>query len=73
MISLVALFSVGMVREWHALLALVLLLGLLLGFLSSNFAIPLVDRKWLRPAVLSFAACAAMLTILRSYLGDSLG
>lgn len=72
LVSLAALFSVGMVHEWHALLALKLLPGLLLGLLVSNFAIPLLDRKWLRPAVLGFAACAAVLTILKSYLGDSL-
>lgn len=69
LISLAALFRVGMVREWHLLFTLELLPGLLLGLLASNFAIPLLDRKWLRPALLIFAACAAVITILRSYLG----
>jgi uncharacterized protein len=69
LISLAALFRVGMVREWHVLFALELLPGLLLGLLASNFAIPLLDRKWLRPALLTFAGCAAAITILRSYLG----
>jgi hypothetical protein len=58
-----------MVHEWHVLVALELLPGLLLGLLASNFAIPLLDRKWLRPALLTFAGCAAAITILRSYLG----
>jgi uncharacterized membrane protein YfcA len=70
LISLAALFRVGMVREWHVLFALELLPGLLLGLLASNFAIPLLDRKWLRPALLTFAGCAAAITILRSYFGD---
>jgi uncharacterized protein len=75
LISLAALFRVGMVREWHVLFALELLPGLILGLLASNFAIPLLDRKWLRPALLTFtglltfAGCAAAITILRSYLG----
>jgi uncharacterized membrane protein YfcA len=58
LISLAALFRVGMVREWHILFALELLPALLLGLLASNFAIPLLDRKWLRPALLTFAGCA---------------
>jgi uncharacterized membrane protein YfcA len=69
LISLAALFRVGMVREWHVLFALELVPALLLGLLASNFAIPLLDRKWLRPALLTFAGCAAVITILRSYLG----
>jgi uncharacterized membrane protein YfcA len=69
LISLAALFRVGMVREWHILFALELLPALLIGLLVSNFAIPLLDRKWLRPALLTFAGCAAAITILRGYLG----
>lgn len=68
MLSLVALFSVGVVREWHVLFALELLPALLLGLLVSSFAIPLLDKQWLRPTLLAFAACAAGVTILRSYL-----
>lgn len=67
-LSLIALFSVGMVQEWHALFALQLLPALLLGLLVSTIAIPLLDKRWLRPALLAFAACAAGVTILRSYL-----
>ena len=68
-LSLVALFGVGRVREWHALFALELLPALLLGLLVSSFAIPLLDGRWMRPALLVFAACAAGVTIVRSYHG----
>ena len=68
MLSLVALFGVGMVRGWHALFALELLPALLLGLLVSSFAIPLLDGRWMRPALLVFAACAAGVTILKGYL-----
>lgn len=68
LISLAVLFRVGMVREWHVLFALELLPGLLLGLLASYFAIPLIDRKWLRPALLTFAGCAAAITILKGFL-----
>lgn len=67
--SLAVLLWVGLVRGWHILLTAELLPALLLGLMISNFAIPLLDGRWLRPALLLFAAAAAVVTILRSYLG----
>lgn len=68
MLSLVALFAVGMVRGWHVLFALELSPALLLGLLVSSFAIPLIEGRWMRPALLVFAACAAGVTVMRGFL-----
>lgn len=66
--SLLVLFSIGMVHEQHVLLALELSPGLLFGLLASNFAIPRLDGRWLRPALLAFAGASAVFTILRAYV-----
>jgi uncharacterized membrane protein YfcA len=63
--SLVALAIAGKVEEWHVLFALELLPGLLLGLLASNFAAPFLDKRWLRPAVLTFAAVSAVVVIVK--------
>lgn len=66
-LSLAVLSSIGKVLEWHALFALALLPALLLGLLASNLTIPLLDKRWLRPALLVFAAGSAIVTILRGW------
>lgn len=70
-ISLVVLFGVGMVHKWHILLAIKLLPGLLVGLWASNSAISHLDARWLRPALLAFAAVSAIVTILRSSMDGS--
>ena len=70
--SLMVLFDVGMVHEWDILLAIKLLPGMLVGLLASNFAISHLDERWLRPALLAFAAASAVVTILRSSTDGSL-
>jgi uncharacterized membrane protein YfcA len=56
--SLAALAFAGKVQGWHFLLALQLLPGLLVGLWSSRWVIRYLDERWLRPAVLMFAAVA---------------
>ena len=63
--SLVGLAIAGKVQGWHALFALKLLPGLLLGLLVSNFAAPFLEKRWLRPTVLTLAAVSAVVVIAK--------
>ena len=58
--SLVGLTLAGRVQGWHLLLALQLLPGLLVGLWASQWVIKYLDERWLRPAVLTFAALAGL-------------
>jgi uncharacterized membrane protein YfcA len=58
--SLAALAFAGKVQGWHFLLALQLLPGMLVGLWSSRWVIRYLDERWLRPAVLMFAAVAGL-------------
>lgn len=64
-VSLVALALAGAVAAWHVALCLALLPGTALGLAASSRVTPWVDRAWLRPAVLAFAAAAAALAMVR--------
>jgi len=59
--SLVGLALAGRVQGWHFLLALQLLPGLLVGLWASRWVIKYLDERWLRPAVLTFAALAGLM------------
>jgi uncharacterized membrane protein YfcA len=58
--SLAGLALAGKVQGWHFLLALQLLPGLLVGLWSSRWVIRYLDERWLRRAVLTFAAIAGL-------------
>ena len=58
--SLAGLALAGRVQGWHFLLALQLLPGLLVGLWASRWVIKYLDERWLRPAVLMFAALAGL-------------
>jgi uncharacterized membrane protein YfcA len=60
-----ALGAVGWVHEWQFVLALELIPGLLLGLWLSFRLAPVLDRGWLRPAVLVFAAIAGVIIVVR--------
>ena len=62
--SLVGLGLAGKVEWQHVALALELLPGLLVGLWASRWVVKLLDERWLRPAVLTFAAVAGVLIIL---------
>jgi uncharacterized membrane protein YfcA len=64
-LSLAALAIAGAIEPWHIVLAAALLPGLLAGLALSRLLIHRLDRAWLRPAVLCFAAAAAVLAIIR--------
>jgi uncharacterized protein len=68
-LSLVGLAIAGKVQGWHALFALELLPGLVIGLLASNFAAPFLDKRWLRPAVLIFAAVSAVIVVMKGIAG----
>ena len=65
LMSLAGVALAGRLQMWHVELALELLPGLLAGILLSRYVLYYVDRRYLRPAVLSFAAIAAALAIVQ--------
>jgi uncharacterized protein len=64
-LSLTGLAIAGAIESWHLVLASALLPGLLTGLALSRFVIQRLDRAWLRPAVLLFAAATAVIAIVR--------
>jgi len=68
-ISLGTLFFVGKLEWEHLLLALQLLPGLLLGLLGTRWIASVLDRWWLRPAVLVFAAISGLAAMLQGLAG----
>ncbi|MDQ4127796.1 MAG: sulfite exporter TauE/SafE family protein [Actinomycetota bacterium] len=62
--SLVGLALAGKVEGRHVVLALELLPGLLIGLLVSRWVVERLDERWLRPAVLAFAAVAGLVIVL---------
>jgi uncharacterized membrane protein YfcA len=64
-LSLLGLAIAGAIEAWHVVLASALLPGLLVGLVLSRFLIHRLDRAWLRPAVLCFAAATAVIAIAR--------
>jgi uncharacterized membrane protein YfcA len=67
--SLVGLGLAGKVEVRHFVLALELLPGLLVGLWASRWVVKRLNERWLRPAVLTFAAVAGVAIILVG-LGD---
>ena len=61
--SLAGLALAGKVEAHHFVLALQLLPGLLLGLWASRWVVKRLDERWLRPAVLAFAAVAGLAVI----------
>lgn len=64
-LSLAGLAIAGAIEPWHVVLASALLPGLVAGLALSRLLIHWIDRAWLRPAVLSFAAVTAVIAIVR--------
>lgn len=69
LMSLAVLGVTGHVAVWHFFLALKLLPALVLGLLSSHWIARLLDERWLRPAVLGFAALAGLLVLVLGSVG----
>jgi uncharacterized protein len=65
-LSLVGLAIAGAIESWHLVLASALVPGLLAGLALSRLLIHRLDRAWLRPAVLTFAAATAVVAIVRA-------
>jgi uncharacterized membrane protein YfcA len=61
--SLVGLGLAGKVEGRHLVLALELLPGLLVGLWASRWVVKRLEERWLRPAVLIFAAVAGVMII----------
>jgi uncharacterized protein len=64
-LSLVGLAIAGAIEPWHLALAGALVPGLLTGLALSRLLVHWIDRDWLRPAVLGFAAATAVIAIVR--------
>ena len=69
LLSLAALGIAGEVHAWQALVALWLLPAVVLGLLLSRGLAARLDRRWLRPAVLTFAAVAGVAAIVEGAVG----
>ncbi len=63
-ISLLALTIAGRMNSGHLLLALGLFPALLMGLWSARFAAGLLAGRWLRPAILLFAAASGLTAVL---------
>jgi uncharacterized protein len=63
--SIVALAIAGAIEWWHIVLAAALLPGLLAGLVLSRLLVHRLDRGWLRPAVLIFAAVTSVIAIVQ--------
>jgi uncharacterized protein len=61
--SLLGLALAGKVEGWHLVFALQLLPGLLVGLWASRWVVKHLDERWLRPAVLAFAAVAGLAVV----------
>jgi uncharacterized protein len=62
--SLIGLGLAGKVEERHLVLALELMPGLLIGLWASRWVVKRLNERWLRPAVLIFAAVAGVVIVL---------
>ena len=67
-LSLGALWYVGRFGAYEVQLALVMLPSVLVGFALSKWTAVYVDRGYVRPAVLSVAAGAGLLVIIRQFI-----
>ncbi len=67
--SLAGLALAGKVEGWHLVLALQLLPGLLVGLWASRWVVERLDERWLRPAVLTFAAVAGLTVVFLGLQG----
>ncbi len=61
--SVLGLALAGKVEGWHLVFALQLLPGLLAGLWASRWVVKHLDERWLRPAVLAFAAVAGLAVV----------
>jgi uncharacterized membrane protein YfcA len=64
LVSLAGLAVAGEVYGWQVLLALALVPGIGIGLVASRYLARRLDGRWLRPAVLTVAALAAVLAIV---------
>lgn len=64
-VSIGLLALVGRFGTAEILVSLVLVPGVVLGFLASRWTAPLLDRHALRPAILALSALAAVAAVLR--------
>ena len=67
--SLVGLGLAGQVEGKHVILALQLLPCMLVGLWVSQWVVERLEERWLRPAVLTFAAVAGLVIIFLGYQG----
>ena len=67
-LSLGALWYIGRFGAYEIQLALVMLPSVLVGFALSKWTAVYVDRGYVRPAVLSVAAGAGLLVIIRQFI-----
>ncbi len=67
-LSLTALTVVGRLGVEEVLMGLALLPAIVVGFWASGHTVHLLDRQWLRPALLGVSALAGLVAIVRALL-----
>ncbi len=67
--SIGALLLAGRVHRWKIGLALGLIPALMVGLWAGGRLSKRLDQRWLRPAVLAFAAAAGVVIVVRGLLG----
>lgn len=67
-VSTIALMVAGEIKGWQVLTALVLSPAIVAGVVLARPLHTVLDRGWLRPAVLVFAALAGVVALLRGLL-----
>jgi uncharacterized protein len=65
LVSIVLLAAVGRFGEREVLVSLVLVPGVIIGFVASFWTAPFLDRHALRPAILTLSALSAVAAVLR--------
>ena len=65
LVSIGLLAAVGRFGEREVLISLVLVPGVVIGFVASIWTAPLLDRHALRPAILALSALSAVAAIVR--------
>ncbi|HHJ52274.1 MAG TPA: sulfite exporter TauE/SafE family protein [Caldithrix abyssi] len=67
-LALISLASIGRLGKIELELALILLPGVLAGFFLSRYSIPVMDRGFIRPAILLVSAVSALILLIKQFL-----
>ncbi len=64
-LAMIALYSIGRLGVTELKLATLMLPGTLTGFYLSRYSVPVIDKGFVRPAILSLSAVSALVLLLK--------